>query len=65
MIAHGFVSLLGYQILVGTFVPSIFASFGVDGESADTLRIIMMVGLCGFIIFPLSLFTNLTAFRFT
>ena len=65
VIVYGFGSLIGYQILVGTFVPSIFASLGVEGDSASTLRIILMVALCSGVIFPLALFTNLTAFRFT
>jgi sodium-coupled neutral amino acid transporter 6 len=61
---YGFGNLVGYQILVGTFVPSIGGSLGLHADP-DIERILIMIILCCGVVFPLALFKNLSAFRFT
>lgn len=49
---------------MGTFVPSIGGSIGIHSDP-EMERILIMIILCCGLVFPLALFKNLSAFRFT
>ena len=56
-------TVIGYQILVGLFVPSILQSFSLHGN-VDLIRDLSMVIINVAIIIPLGMLKNLSALRF-
>lgn len=55
--------VIGYQIMIGFFVPSILGSFNIDASGLTTKIIIMCCMSVGFMT-PLSMFRELTSLRF-
>mmetsp|Transcript_30636 Transcript_30636/g.30263 ORF Transcript_30636/g.30263 Transcript_30636/m.30263 type:complete len:359 (+) Transcript_30636:224-1300(+) len=63
IILYVYGTLIGYQIMIGTFVPSIAKSFDIHTSPEET-RIVIMCASCVFIMIPLGLMKNLSSFRF-
>ncbi|CAG9321592.1 unnamed protein product [Blepharisma stoltei] len=63
IILYVYGTLIGYQIMIGTFVPSIARSLSIN-TSPDETRIVIMCASCIFIMIPLGLMKNLSSLRF-
>lgn len=63
IILYVYGTLIGYQIMIGTFVPSISKSLGLE-ENESQERIIVMCVACVGIMIPLGMFKELSSFRF-
>lgn len=63
LILYVFGTLIGYQVMVGNFIPSIFHSINISFDP-DLERIIVMVAVNILIMIPLGLLRTLTALRF-
>lgn len=63
VILYAFGTVIGYQVMVGKLIPSIFTSLNISFE-ADLERIIIMVAANLILMMPLSLMRTLTSLRF-
>ena len=63
LILYAFGTIIGYQVMVGEFVPSIFSSLNISFDESFEKYVIMSVA-CVFIMIPLGLMRTLTSLRF-
>jgi amino acid permease len=63
LILYVFGTLIGYQVMVGFFVPSIFSSLNINFDPSIE-RVIIMVAANLIIMMPLGLMRSLTSLRF-
>lgn len=63
IVLYAYGVVIGLQVMIGYFVPSIFLSININ-LNPDYARILIMCSACIFIMIPLSLLRTLTSLRF-